>query len=72
MGGAGTDTALETVDIALMADDLEKLPYTISLSRKTLNIILQNVSFALGLKLIAQLLIIPGWLTLWMAIFAQI
>lgn len=71
MGGAGTDTALETADIALMADDLEKLPYTISLSRKTLNIILQNVSFALGLKLIALLLIIPGWLTLWMAIFAD-
>lgn len=71
MGGAGTDTALETADIALMADDLEKLPYTISLSRKTLNIILQNVSFALGIKLIALLLIIPGWLTLWMAIFAD-
>ncbi|MEK5069662.1 heavy metal translocating P-type ATPase [Sporosarcina sp. FSL K6-1508] len=71
MGGAGTDTALETADIALMADDLEKLPYTIGLSRKTLNIILQNVSFALGIKLIALLLVIPGWLTLWMAIFAD-
>ncbi|WP_318618158.1 heavy metal translocating P-type ATPase [Sporosarcina sp. YIM B06819] len=71
MGGAGTDTALETADIALMADDLEKLPYTIGLSRKTLNIILQNVSFALGIKLLALLLVIPGWLTLWMAIFAD-
>lgn len=71
MGGAGTDTALETADIALMGDDLNKLPYTIGLSRKTLTIILQNVSFALGLKLIALLLIIPGWLTLWMAIFAD-
>lgn len=72
MGGAGTDTALETADIALMADDLEKLPYTIGLSRKTLNIILQNVSFALGIKVIALLLVIPGWLTLWMAIFADV
>lgn len=71
MGGAGTDTALETADIALMADDLEKLPYTIALSRKTLNIIFQNVAFALGLKVLALLLIIPGWLTLWMAIFAD-
>ncbi|WP_188453380.1 heavy metal translocating P-type ATPase [Virgibacillus oceani] len=71
MGGAGTDTALETADIALMADDLEKLPYTIALSRKTLGIIKQNVSFALGLKLLALLLIIPGWLTLWLAIFAD-
>ena len=71
MGGAGTDTALETADIALMADDLDKLPYTIGLSRKTLTIIFQNVAFALGLKLLALLLIIPGWLTLWMAIFAD-
>ena len=72
MGGAGTDTALETADIAFMADDLEKLPYTIDLSRKTLIIILQNVSFALGIKLIALLLVIPGWSTLWMAIFADV
>ncbi|GGA78349.1 copper-translocating P-type ATPase [Ornithinibacillus halotolerans] len=71
MGGAGTDTALETADIALMADDLEKLPYTISLSRKTLSIIKQNISFALALKIIALLLVIPGWLTLWIAIFAD-
>ena len=71
MGGAGTDAALETADIALMADDLEKLPYTIKLSRKTLRIIKENIMFALGLKIIALLLIIPGWLTLWIAIFAD-
>jgi Cd2+/Zn2+-exporting ATPase len=71
MGGAGTDTALETADIALMGDDLEKLPYTIALSRKTILIIKQNITFALGLKLIALLLVIPGWLTLWIAIFAD-
>lgn len=71
MGGAGTDTALETADIVLMADDLEKLPYTIGLSRKTLAIIKQNISFSFALKLLALLLIIPGWLTLWLAIFAD-
>ena len=71
MGGAGTDAALETADIALMADDLEKLPYTIKLSRKTLRIIKENIMFALGLKIVALLLIIPGWLTLWIAIFAD-
>ncbi len=71
MGGAGTDTALETADIALMADDLEKLPFTMELSRRTLQIIKQNVSFALLIKLVALLLVIPGWLTLWMAIFAD-
>ncbi|MFY0778926.1 heavy metal translocating P-type ATPase [Peribacillus simplex] len=71
MGGAGTDTALETADIALMGDDLSKLPYTISLSRKTLKIIKQNITFSLVIKILALLLIAPGWLTLWMAIFAD-
>lgn len=71
MGGAGTDTAIETADIALMGDDLRKLPYTIKLSRKTLNIIKQNISFAIGIKILALLLVVPGWLTLWIAIFAD-
>lgn len=72
MGGAGTDVALETADIALMEDDLNKLPYVISLSRRALNIIKQNISFSLGLKIIALLLVIPGWLTLWIAIIADV
>ncbi|MGG3573992.1 heavy metal translocating P-type ATPase [Bacillus gobiensis] len=71
MGGAGTDTALETADIALMSDDLRKLPYTIKLSRKALAIIKQNITFSLAIKVIALLLIAPGWLTLWLAIFAD-
>lgn len=72
MGGAGTDAALETADIVFMDDDLRKLPYTISLSHKSLNIIKQNISFSLILKLIALLLVIPGWLTLWIAILADV
>lgn len=72
MGAAGTDAALETADIVLMSDDLKKLPFTIQLSKKTLRIIQQNIVFALGLKIIALLLVIPGWLTLWIAIFADI
>lgn len=71
MGGAGSDTALETADIALMADDLSKLPSTIQLSRKALRIIKQNITFSLAIKALALLLIIPGWLTLWLAIFAD-
>lgn len=71
MGGTGTDTALETADIALMGDDLEKLPFLIRLSRKTLSIIKQNITLSLVLKLLALLLIIPGWLTLWLAIVAD-
>ncbi|MEK3987625.1 heavy metal translocating P-type ATPase [Paenibacillus sp. FSL K6-3166] len=71
MGGAGTDTALETADVALMGDDLRKLPFAIKLSRKALNIIKQNITFALAIKTIALLLVIPGWLTLWIAILSD-
>ncbi|WP_409295461.1 heavy metal translocating P-type ATPase [Peribacillus sp. SCS-26] len=71
MGGAGTDTALETADIALMGDDLKKLPFTIKLSRRTLGIIKQNITFSISIKLLALLLVVPGWLTLWIAIFAD-
>ena len=71
MGGAGTDTALETADIALMADDLRMLPFTIRLSRDALAIIRQNITFSLAIKLIAVLAVFPGWLTLWLAILAD-
>lgn len=68
MGAAGTDTALETADIALMADDLTKLTDTIKLSRKTLGIIKQNIALALIIKVLILLLVVPGWLTLWLAV----
>ncbi|HHX50196.1 MAG TPA: cadmium-translocating P-type ATPase [Clostridia bacterium] len=71
MGGAGTDTALETSDIALMSDDLEKIPFAISLSQKALSIIKQNIFFALAVKLAAIALVFPGILTLWIAIAAD-
>lgn len=72
MGGAGTDAALETADIALMGDDLSKLPFAIKLSRKTMRIIKGNITFSLSIKLIALLLVVPSWLTLWIAIVADI
>lgn len=71
MGGAGSDSALETADIVLMSDDLEKLPFIIKTSRKMLLIIKQNIFFAIAIKLLAIFLIVPGWLTLWLAIFAD-
>lgn len=71
MGAAGTDTALETADIALMADDLSKIPYTITLSRRTLRIIKQNIIFSLLIKALFLAMIIPGWATLWMAVLAD-
>ncbi|NQX62396.1 heavy metal translocating P-type ATPase [Paenibacillus qinlingensis] len=71
MGGAGTDTAMETADIVLMADNLEKLPHTIHLSRKAVQIIKQNIWFSIVIKALALLLIFPGFLTLWMAVLSD-
>ncbi|ALA71039.1 cadmium transporter [Geobacillus stearothermophilus 10] len=71
MGGAGTDTALETADVVLMADDLRQLPYTVHLGRRTLAVIRQNIAVALGLKVLALVAAVPGWLTLWLAVFAD-
>jgi Cd2+/Zn2+-exporting ATPase len=48
MGGAGTDVALETADIALMADDLANLPYAVALSRGSRRMIVQNLVISLG------------------------
>jgi len=71
MGGAGTDTALETADIVLMADNLNKLPYTLDLSKATLTIIKQNIAFSILIKVVAMVLVFPGWLTLWMAVLSD-
>jgi Cd2+/Zn2+-exporting ATPase len=50
---------------------LNKLPFAVGLSRKALKIIKQNIVFALGIKIAALLLVIPGWLTLWIAILSD-
>ncbi|MTI85568.1 MAG: cadmium-translocating P-type ATPase [Firmicutes bacterium] len=71
MGGAGTDTALETADIALMADDLSKLPYAVDLSRRALRVIKQNIVFALLVKAVFITGTFMGITNLWMAIFAD-
>jgi len=71
MGGGGTDAALETADIVLMNDDLTKLPETVRLGRWALRVIQQNIAFSLVTKLVAVALVVPGWLTLWLAILAD-
>ncbi len=71
MGAAGSDVAIETADIALMSDDLEKLPWLIRHSRRTLRVIKQNIAFALGLKLAFIVMALFGVATLWMAIAAD-
>ncbi|NIA20426.1 MAG: cadmium-translocating P-type ATPase [Anaerolineaceae bacterium] len=71
MGAAGTDAAIETADIALMSDDLSRLPWLIRHSRRTLRVIKQNIWFALGLKVVFMVLAMAGIATLWMAIAAD-
>jgi len=72
MGAAGTDTALETADVALMADDLFKLPFAVRLSRRARAIIRQNVALSLGIKAVFLALALAGVATLWMAVFADV
>lgn len=69
--GKGTDSAIETADIVLMQDHLGKLPHAISVAKQVNRVIKFNITLALGLKLIALLLTIPGLLTLWIAILSD-
>lgn len=71
MGAAGTDAALETADIALMADELLKIPFALRLGRATLRNIRINVTLSLGLKAVFLALAIVGSATLWMAVLAD-
>jgi Cd2+/Zn2+-exporting ATPase len=71
MGAAGSDAAIEAADVALMSDDLAKLPWLIHHSRRTLGIIQQNVILALGVKAVFIVLAFMGRATLWMAIAAD-
>ena len=71
MGGMGSDTAIETADIALMDDDLRKVPLFVRLSQATWRNILQNITVALGIKAVFLLATLLGFGTLWMAVFAD-
>jgi Zn2+/Cd2+-exporting ATPase len=71
MGAMGSDTAIETADIALMADDLSKLPWLIQHSRRTLFIIKENITFSLLVKMVFIGLALTGLATLWMAVAAD-
>ncbi|MBY0497109.1 MAG: cation-translocating P-type ATPase [Cyanobacteria bacterium] len=71
MGAMGSDAALETADIALMTDELPKVPYTIRLSRATLANIRVNVALSIGLKVAFVVLAVAGVATLWMAVLAD-
>ena len=72
MGRQGSDIAVDAADVALMEDDIGKIPVFVKLSRITHNRLVQNITFALGVKFIFMVLTFMGLSTMWMAVFADI
>ncbi len=71
MGEAGTDSAMEAADIAVIYDDLRRIPETVRLSKRTHKILWQNITLALGIKVVFMGLALFGNATMWMAVFAD-
>jgi Cd2+/Zn2+-exporting ATPase len=71
MGAAGSDTALETADGALMSDDLRALPGFFALGRRTLAIVKQNVGFSVAIKVLVLVAAVAGYANMWLAVFAD-
>lgn len=71
MGGAGTDIAMEAADVVIMNDDLRRVAETVRLSRRTHNVLWQNITLALGIKSVFLVLAVFGSATMWMAVFAD-
>lgn len=71
MGAIGTDAAIETADIALMSDDLSKLPWLVRHSRRALRVIRQNIAFALGVKAVFVVLTLLNYSSMWAAVAAD-
>lgn len=71
MGGIGSDAAIEAADVVIMEDDLSKLPKLIKISKKAMEIIYQNIIFALGFKLIVLILGALGLTSMWVAVLAD-
>jgi len=68
MGAIGSDVALETADIALMEDDLNRITYLVRLSQATMGRIKENITASILVKLLVAVLAVPGWITLWIAV----
>jgi len=72
MGAMGSDAAIEAADIVLMDDDIAKIPKAVSIARKCLRIVRENVVFAIGVKLICLVLSAFGYANMWWAVFADV
>ncbi len=72
MGGIGSDAAIEAADVVIMNDDIGKIATAVKISRKTRTIVIQNIVFALGIKLAVMALAFLGITSIWFAIFADV
>ena len=71
MGGSGSAQAMETADLVLMADDLDKLPFAIRLSQFANRLVRQNIAFSIAIKLLVMVIAFLGYAPLWMAVMAD-
>jgi Zn2+/Cd2+-exporting ATPase len=71
MGGAGTDTAIESADVVIMNDDLGRIAEVVELSKRTYSVLWQNITLALGIKAVFFVWAVFGDATMWMAVFAD-
>ncbi|MFN2304130.1 MAG: HAD-IC family P-type ATPase, partial [Anaerolineales bacterium] len=71
MGGIGRAQAMETADVVLMADGLQKLPFAVKLSSFANQLIKQNIGFSLGSKLLVAVIALLGFAPLWLAVIAD-
>ncbi|MCB9136260.1 MAG: HAD family hydrolase, partial [Anaerolineales bacterium] len=69
--GQGSAIAMETADVVLMGDDLEKLPFLIRLAKMTMRVIRANIALSLGIKVLFLGLVLFGWGTMWLAVLAD-
>ncbi|MCP3964789.1 MAG: cadmium-translocating P-type ATPase [Lentisphaerae bacterium] len=72
MGGLGVDAAIESADVVIMNDDPSKISEAIDIARRTRKIVYQNITFALGVKIVVLILGAIGFATMWEAVFADV
>ena len=72
MGGVGSDAAIEAADIVVMTDELSKIPEAMSISKKTMKIVKQNIVFAIFVKISVLILVALGIVNMWLAVFADV
>ena len=72
MGGVGSDIAIEAADVVLMKDEPSKIVELLEIAKQNKKVVIQNITFALGIKIIVMILGVLGFANMWMAIFSDV